>query len=95
MCIRDDEGRFGLDKPEWLNPLLDVDLREALGLLSALHSVRDLWFGIVNFELDSKILVDSIYGGKSDVSNYSTMINDCRFMLAFDLVIFDVRFIRR
>lgn len=95
MCIRDDEGRFRLDKPEWLNPLLDVDLREALGLLSALHSVRDLWFGIVNFELDSKILVDSIYGGKSDVCNYSTMINDCRFMLAFDLVISDVRFITR
>jgi hypothetical protein len=101
MCIQDDEGRFVLAKPEWLSPLLDVDLREALGLLSALHwvrglgLVRDMRLGIVNFELDSKILVDSIYGGKSDVSNYSTMINDRRFLLAFDLVISDVRFVRR
>ena len=93
--------RFVWAKPEWLTPLLDVHLREALGLLSSLHwvrdpgLVRDMRLGIVNFELDSKIVVDSIYGGKSDVSNYSTMINDCRFMLAFDLVISQVMFIRR
>lgn len=34
MCIRDDKGRFVLAKIEWLTPLLDVDLGEALGLLS-------------------------------------------------------------
>jgi len=51
-----------------------VDLREALGLLSALHWVHDLRLGIVDFEFDSKIVVDSIYGGKSGISNYSTMI---------------------
>jgi ribonuclease HI len=51
-----------------------VDLREVLGLLSALHWMRDLRLGIVDFEFDSKIVVDSIYGGKSGVSNYSTVI---------------------
>jgi len=42
MCIRDEKGRFVLAKTEWLAPLLDVDLGEALGLLSALGWVRDL-----------------------------------------------------
>lgn len=36
MCIQDDEGCFVVET-EWLTPLLDVDLREALAFLSALH----------------------------------------------------------
>jgi len=77
VCIRDDEGRFVLAKTEWMTPLLDVDLGEALGLLSAMYWVRDLQLGIVDFELDSKTVVDSLYGSKSDVSNFSAVINDC------------------
>jgi len=75
--------------------VLDVDLGEALGLLSAMYWVRDLQLGIVDFELDSKTVVDSLYDNKSGVSNFSAIINDCRRLLAFDLVTFDVRFIRR
>jgi len=75
--------------------VLDVDLGEALGLLSAMYWVRDLQLGIVDFELDSKTVVDSLYDNKSGVSNFSAIINDCRRLLAFDLVTFDVRFILR
>ena len=95
VCIRDDEGLYVLAKTEWMSSLLDVDLGEALGLLSAMYWVRDLQPGIVDFELDSKIVVDSLYGSKSGVSNFSVVINDCRRMLASDLVTSDVRFIRR
>jgi ribonuclease HI len=95
VCIRDDEGRFVLAKTEWMTPLLDVNLGEALGLLSAMYWVRDLQLGIVDFELDSKTVVDSIFGSKSGVSNFSAVINDCRRLLASDLVTSDVRFIRR
>jgi hypothetical protein len=42
MCIRDDEGRFVIAKTERLIPLLDVDLGETLGLLSALYWMCDL-----------------------------------------------------
>lgn len=95
MCIRDDEGRFALAKIEWLTPLLNVDLGDTLGLLSALHWVCDLQFRTVDFEFDSKTMVDSLYGGKSGVSNYSAVIDDCRCLLTSDLVTSDVRFIRR
>jgi hypothetical protein len=84
-----------LAKTEWMTPLLDVDLGEALGLLSAMYWVRDLQLGIVDFELDSKTVVDSLYGSKSGVSNFSALINDCRRLLASDLVTSDVRFIQR
>jgi len=80
---------------EWLDPLHYVDLGEALVLLLTLRWVRDHQLGIVEFEIYSKIVVDSLYGSKCGVSNYSPMINGCRRLLAYDLVTFDVRFIRR
>jgi len=42
VCIRDYEGRYVLAKTELMTPLIDVDLGEALGLLSAMYWVRDL-----------------------------------------------------
>lgn len=70
-----------LAKTEWLAPLLDVDLGEALCLLSALAGVRDFKLGV--------------YGSINGVSNYNTVINDCRHMLTSDLATFDVTFIWR
>jgi hypothetical protein len=42
MCIRDDEGRYVLAKTEWITLVLDVDMGEALGMLSALQWDREL-----------------------------------------------------
>jgi len=49
----------------------------------------------VDFKHDSKTVVDSFYGSKSVVSNFSTLINDCRRLLVSDLATSDVRFIQR
>jgi len=84
-----------LAKTEWMTPVLYVDLGEALGLLSTMYWVRDLQLGGVDFELDSKTVVGSLYGSKSGVSNFSAVINDCRRLLASDLVTSDVRFRRQ
>jgi ribonuclease HI len=46
-----------LAKTEWLSPVTDVDIGEALGLLSALNWVHDLRLENVDFELDSKNVV--------------------------------------
>lgn len=71
------------------------NLSETLCLLSAVFWVHDLHLSVVNFEFDLKTVVDSLYGGKCDISNFSAVIQDCRHMLAFDLVTSDVRFIWR
>jgi hypothetical protein len=44
MCIWDDQGRFVKAITEWLEPILDVEIGEAMGLLSALK-----WIDSCNF----------------------------------------------
>jgi len=36
ICIRDDLGRFVLEKIEWVSPMTNIDKGEALGLLYAI-----------------------------------------------------------
>ncbi|MCH86489.1 cytochrome P450, partial [Trifolium medium] len=58
ICIRDEHGVFILAKTEWLTPKSEVHVGEALGLLYALKWVHELNLGPVDFELDSKRVVD-------------------------------------
>jgi ribonuclease HI len=43
-----------------------VKIGEALGLLSALNWVHELNLGLVDFELDSKVVVDNFHSNKID-----------------------------
>jgi len=58
---------------------------EALGMLSALQWARDLQLVNMDFKTDSKTIVDNIYGNMQGASDYSTIIDDCRHLLVFDL----------
>ncbi|KAK2375736.1 hypothetical protein QL285_076606 [Trifolium repens] len=95
MCIRDDQGRFVLAKTEWIAPCIDVELGEALGLLSALQWVNDLHLHNMDFEMDSKRVVDCLYSDIVNVSELGAIINDCRHILATDFVNSHVKFIWR
>lgn len=55
---------------EWIEPLLDFDTGEVLGLLTALKWVHELQLNNVNFELDSKRGVDHFHSKYSNVSNF-------------------------
>jgi len=67
----------------------------ACGILSALQWVHDLQLVNADFETDSKIIVESIYGNKHGISDFSAIINDCNRLLTSDLVNSNVKFIRR
>jgi hypothetical protein len=56
--------------------------------------VKELNMVHMDFETDSKIVADNIYG-KDGVSDFMATINDCRHLLSTDLVNSDVSFIRR
>jgi ribonuclease HI len=58
MCIRDAEGNFVLAKTEWFLPISSVEEGETTSLLIALRWVKDLEIENVDFELDSKKVVD-------------------------------------
>ncbi|CAJ2636114.1 unnamed protein product [Trifolium pratense] len=77
MCIRDDQGRFVLAKTEWLSPITDVDIGEALGILSALNLVHDLQLENVDFELDSRNVVTRFHSKHPNTSELGDIIKDC------------------
>jgi hypothetical protein len=62
-------------------------------VLSALKWVCDLQQLNINFRIDLKIVVDSIYGGRIDDLDFSSIINDRRRLLSSDLENFDLMFI--
>jgi len=95
MCIRDAEGAFVLARIEWFSPVVDVDIGEAIGLLKAMEWARDLHLLNIDFEVDSKVVVDNIYGKQIDVSDFSVIINNCVHLLCTDLINSYVSFIRR
>jgi len=93
-CIRDADGNFVAGRTSFLSPLHDVEMGEALGLLQAMQWAKELNMVSMDFETDSKIVADSIYKGVG-ASNFMAIIQDCRHLLATDLVNSDVSFIRR
>jgi len=95
ICIRDEHMAFVLARMECFTPMLEVDTGDALGLLTAMQWVKDLQLYNMDFEVDSKMVVDSIYGKQLGVSNFSVTIKDCIHLLCTDLVNSDVKFIRR
>jgi len=68
------EPNTHLVKIEWFNPGCEVHIGEALGLLSVLNWVHELQLGPVDFELDSKRVVDQFSSPKSDVNEFKTQL---------------------
>jgi len=66
-------------------PLLDVEMGEATGLLHAMQWVKNLNLVNMDFETDSRVVANTIYKGHG-VSNFMTVIHDCRHLLMTDLV---------
>lgn len=94
-CIRDATGNYVIAITEWVKPILDVNLREDLSLLSVMQWARDLNLVNLDFETDSKLVTDSIYNNNYGVSDSITILKDCRHLLMIDLENSDIKFIRR
>ncbi|CAJ2632579.1 unnamed protein product [Trifolium pratense] len=95
MCIRDDQERFGRAKTEWLEPILDVEIGEAMGLLSALKWIEELHFYDTGVEVDCKRVVGGLYSKRNFNSDFGVILSDCKVLLATNLVNSNVKFIRR
>ncbi|XP_045822393.1 uncharacterized protein LOC123915300 [Trifolium pratense] len=95
VCIRDEFGAYVLAKYEQFTPLCDVRFGEALGLLSALNWVHELNLGPVDFELDSKIVVDSFHSNKCDATELGDIISHCKQLFSNYYNNSSVEFIRR
>jgi hypothetical protein len=67
-----------LAKDDYRTPICDVRVGEALGLSSALDWVHNLNLGPVDFELDSKLVVNSFNSNKVDVREFGEIIAHCK-----------------
>ncbi|MCH93742.1 replication protein A 70 kDa dna-binding subunit, partial [Trifolium medium] len=94
-CIWDDEGRFVLAKTEWFSPVVDIDIGEAMGLLLALKWVQDPQLSNVDFELDSKRVVDKLHGKKVDISELGDIVSNCKQIFNSYFTNSRVEFIKR
>jgi ribonuclease HI len=95
MCIRNDYGEFILAKYDQFDPICDVRSGETLGLLLALKWVHELNLGPVDFELDSKIVMDNFHSKKHDVSEFGEIIAHCKRLFSSFYSNSSVQFIRR
>jgi ribonuclease HI len=95
ICIRDESGAYVLGKYEQFTLLCDVKIGEALGLLSALNWVHELNLGPVDFELDSKVVVDNFHSNKIDDTEVGDIISHCRKLFSSCYNNSSVEFIRR
>jgi ribonuclease HI len=95
ICIRDEHGAFILAKTEWFSPRVDVHIGEAIGLLSALTWVHQLNLGPVEFELDSKRVVDRFHSSSRDLTEFGAIMDHCKFTFSTYYRNSSVEFVRR
>jgi ribonuclease HI len=85
MCIRDSAGFHVRSKIMWFSPLCSVDVGEALGLYHAIGWVHELQLENVDFEVDSKSVVDYFNKGRGDVTEFGSIMDSsiqlCRSFL--------------
>jgi hypothetical protein len=84
ICVRDENGAFILAKTEWFSPKSDVHVGEALGLLVALNWVHELNLGPVEFELDSKRVVDIFHSSSRDFTEFGVIMDHCKLIWCGD-----------
>ncbi|XVF75961.1 hypothetical protein PTKIN_Ptkin13bG0229200 [Pterospermum kingtungense] len=87
-------GEFIAGQSVSLVGLHEVKECEALALLEALRWVQGLVMEKVIFETDSRIVVDAVTSKKEDLTEFGSIIDQCRSILSFHNT-FMVKFVRR
>jgi hypothetical protein len=95
MCIRDEHGAFILAKTGWYTLRSNVHIGEALRLLSALNWVHELQSGSVDFELDSKRVVDSFHSLVQNYSEFGVLMDHWKLIFSNYYSNSSVEFVRK
>jgi hypothetical protein len=94
ICIRGECGVFILEKYDHHAPICDVCIGAALGLPSAIMWMHKLNLGLVEFELDSKIVMDNFHSNKFDTTGFGEIIIHSKRLFSYYFNS-SVEFIRR
>jgi len=95
MCIRDSTGNHVRSKTMWFSPLCPVDIGEALRLYHAIRWINKLQLTNVDFEVDSKTVVDYFNKGRGDITEFGSIMDNNIQFCNIVLTNSHVEFIRR
>ncbi|KAK2361445.1 hypothetical protein QL285_086592 [Trifolium repens] len=94
FCFRDSTGQFIGGMTQWQPTVISTAEGEAWALLLAMKEARHRELDRVQFESDSKVLVDAIHMKRRGKSEFLSIVHDIvNFMLSFQN--FEVKFIMR
>lgn len=78
MCLRDAAGSFIRAKMMWTNPMCTPEVGEVLGLFYAIQWVQELQLSNVDFEMNAEKVVDFFNKGSNDVSEFGSILEECK-----------------
>ncbi|GAU25758.1 hypothetical protein TSUD_222150 [Trifolium subterraneum] len=94
VCFRDNNGQFMAGMTQWQQIVISPVEGEAWALLLAMEEARHRGLDRVQFESDSKVLIEAIHMKRRGNSEFLSIVHDIlSFMSSFPN--FEVKFVRR
>ncbi|GAU42623.1 hypothetical protein TSUD_238160 [Trifolium subterraneum] len=94
VCFRDNSGQFMVGMTQWQQTVISPVEGEVWALLLAMEEARHRGLDRVQFESDSKVLIEAIHMKRRGNSEFLSIVHDIlSFMSSFSN--FEVKFIRR
>lgn len=94
MCIRDHEGNFVQAKTMWIDSNLEGKVGEAMGLMYAIRWIIELGFNNVQFEVNSKKVVNELSSLKENFMEFGVIMGHCKRLISSSTN-YSAKFIRR
>ncbi|GAU30401.1 hypothetical protein TSUD_364470 [Trifolium subterraneum] len=94
LCFRDNSGHFMAGMTQWQQTVISSVEGEAWALLLAMEEARHRGLDRVQFESDSKVLIEVIHMKRRGNSEFLSIIHDILSLMS-SFINFEVKFVRR
>ncbi|GAU30606.1 hypothetical protein TSUD_62260 [Trifolium subterraneum] len=94
LCFRDNSGHFMAGMTQWQQTVVSSVEGEAGALLSAMEEARYRGLDRVQFESDSKVLIEAIHMKRRGNSEFLSIVHDILSLMS-SFINFEVKFVRR
>ncbi|GAU50226.1 hypothetical protein TSUD_141540 [Trifolium subterraneum] len=94
LCFRDNSGHFMSGMTQWQQTVISSVEREAWALLLAMEEARHRGLNRVQFESDSKVLIEAIHMKRRGNSEFLSIVHDILSLMS-SFINFEVKFVRR
>ncbi|GAU21365.1 hypothetical protein TSUD_189520 [Trifolium subterraneum] len=94
LCFRDNSGHFMAGMTQWQQTVISSVERESWALLLAMEEARHRGLNRVQFESDSKVLIEAIHMKCRGNSEFLSIVHDILSLMS-SFINFEVKFVRR